>query len=222
MKDTLSHYLDLVILWSFSLLLLRPTFRWDLPRYYVYSNGRIVDHALDLDGFSQVWGDIVSFYIGCSFSVEEKLIEGGVELRNLKAGKDCSMFKTSLTLEGAGVFTGVQMVVSMRLIPKHLLHTAVLITAQYPDYHGAPIHIGDPLRIGVCDISKADFGDCQVAFKEDDVPVFWACGLSVIEAVASASTMQICMNTCIVVVMLILMKTCGYCHNTEYTLSKHW
>ena len=165
-------------------------FRWDLPRYYVFSNGRIVEDILDLDGFSQTWGDVVSFYIGCSFSFEDKLIEGGVELANLKAGKNCSMFKTNLTLEGAGVFTGVQMVVSMRPIPKHLLQTSISTTAQYPDYHGAPIHIGDPFRIGACDISKADFGDCQVAFKEDDVPVFWACGVSVIEAVASASMLS--------------------------------
>ena len=115
-------------------------------------------------------------------------MKGGIELPNRKAGKDCSMFKTSLTLEGAGVFKDVQMITSMRLSPKHLLQTAVSISAQYPDHHGAPIHIGDPLRIGVRDISKADFGDSQVAFKEDDVPVFWACGHSVVEAIASAST----------------------------------
>ena len=166
-------------------------FRWDLPRYYVYSNGRIVEDTLDLDGFSHMWGDIVSFYIGCSYSFEDKLMKGGIELANLTAGKNCSIFNTSLTLESSGVFKDVQMITSMRPIPKHLLQTAVSISAQYPDCHGAPIHIGDPLRIGVRDISKADFGDSQVVFNKDDVPVFWACGVTNSKAIASASMLSV-------------------------------
>ena len=52
--------------------------------------------------------------------------------------------------------------------------------------HGAPVHIGDPHRIGIADIMKPDFGDAWPPQSPDDVPVFWACGVTP-QAVAMAS-----------------------------------
>jgi len=43
--------------------------------------------------------------------------------------------------------------------------------------HGAPIHIGLPHLIGIVDIDKPDFGD-PVPVAEDELPVFWACGVT--------------------------------------------
>ena len=43
--------------------------------------------------------------------------------------------------------------------------------------HGAPLHIGDPERIGIKDMKQPDYGD-YVEIKEDEVPVFWACGVT--------------------------------------------
>ena len=78
------------------------------------------------------------------------------------------------------------MFTTMRPVPKELLAKAVAITAQFPDAHGAPIHIGDPARIGISDISKPELGD-RVTIEDGEVPVFWACGVTVKEAVAAIS-----------------------------------
>ena len=43
--------------------------------------------------------------------------------------------------------------------------------------HGGPIHIGDPAAIGIANITKPDFGDA-VTIRDDEVPVFWACGVT--------------------------------------------
>jgi len=43
--------------------------------------------------------------------------------------------------------------------------------------HGAPVHIGDPERIGITDLAKPDYGDVA-EIKDDEVPVFWACGVT--------------------------------------------
>jgi len=46
-----------------------------------------------------------------------------------------------------------------------------------PAAHGPPVHFGDPKELGIEDINKVDFGDA-VTIKEDEVPVFWACGVT--------------------------------------------
>jgi uncharacterized protein YcsI (UPF0317 family) len=54
---------------------------------------------------------------------------------------------------------------------------AVEVTAAYPHAHGAPVHVGDGEAIAVRDITRPDLGDPS-AFDEEDVPVFWACGVT--------------------------------------------
>ena len=157
--------------------------RSDLPRYMVYSKGRLVEDTLDLSGFS--WEDRVSFYIGCSFTFEEALGSIGVEIRNVTEGKNVSMFKSNVTLHKVGEFA-CEMFVTMRPVHLDLLEKAVTVTAQFPDTHGAPIHIGDPARIGIADLARPDRGSA-VEVKEGEVPVFWACGVSAVGAIESAS-----------------------------------
>jgi uncharacterized protein YcsI (UPF0317 family) len=43
--------------------------------------------------------------------------------------------------------------------------------------HGAPIHVGDPAALGIADIRRPDFGQA-VPIKPDEVPMFWACGVT--------------------------------------------
>jgi uncharacterized protein YcsI (UPF0317 family) len=43
--------------------------------------------------------------------------------------------------------------------------------------HGAPVHLGDPSLIGIADLSRPDYGDA-VAVHDDEIPVFWACGVT--------------------------------------------
>lgn len=86
------------------------------------------------------------------------------------------MYITSVPTTPAGIFQG-PLVVSMRPIPQDKVVKAVQITSRYPGVHGAPVHIGEPERIGITDLSKPDWGDPSV-FKENEVPVFWACGVT--------------------------------------------
>ncbi|MCY1431257.1 putative hydro-lyase [compost metagenome] len=54
---------------------------------------------------------------------------------------------------------------------------AIEITARFPMTHGAPVHIGDPALIGIRDLSAPDYGD-PVPVGEDEIPLFWACGVT--------------------------------------------
>jgi len=69
---------------------------------------------------------------------------------------------------------------------------AVQVTARYPRVHGSPIHIGDPTGIGIKDISLPDYGD-SVSVGENEVPVFWACGVTP-QAVVMDSRPEFCIT----------------------------
>lgn len=157
--------------------------RTDLPRYNVFSKERLVEDALDLSGFS--WENRTTFYIGCSFTFEEALIQGGINIRNIQEGANVSMYKSDVALYSVGRFQ-CKMFTTMRPVARELLAKAVTITAQFPDGHGAPIHIGDPARIGISDLSKPELGD-RVTIEDGEVPVFWACGITVKEAITAIS-----------------------------------
>ena len=60
---------------------------------------------------------------------------------------------------------------------------AAEITQHYPMAHGAPLHIGDPGFLGIKDLDRPDFGE-PVTMKEEQVPVFWACGVTPQNALA--------------------------------------
>jgi uncharacterized protein YcsI (UPF0317 family) len=148
--------------------------RTDLPRYRVWKNGELVDEPPDIRA---VWrNDLVSFVIGCSFSFEESLMADGLEIRNISLGCHVSMYRTSIETTPARPFHG-PMVVSMRPFkPAHAIR-AIQITTRFPAVHGAPVHIGKPELIGIRDLQKPDYGDA-VPVREDELPVFWACGVT--------------------------------------------
>ena len=157
-------------------------FRSDIPRYCVYSKGRVVEDTFDLLGFSM--DDYTSFYAGCSFSWENALQEAGLEIRNITERKTVSIYQSNINTYAVGEFSGL-MTVTMRPFPQNELEKVFEITAQFPEAHGAPIHIGDPSRIGVklnC-LYKGDL----VEVKDGEVPVFWACGVTNVAALANAS-----------------------------------
>ncbi|WP_370153450.1 putative hydro-lyase [Ferrovibrio sp.] len=156
--------------------------RTDLPLYRVWKNGEPVAEVRDL---KDVWrDDLVAFVIGCSFSFEEALVEDGIALRHIDEGTNVPMYRTSIETVPAGPFRG-PLVVSMRPLKPADAIRAVQITSRFPAVHGAPVHIGKPGMIGIADIMQPDYGD-PVAVKADELPVFWACGVtpqSVIAAV---------------------------------------
>ncbi|XP_029688736.1 D-glutamate cyclase, mitochondrial isoform X2 [Takifugu rubripes] len=167
--------------------------RTDISEYNVYENGKLVKTISNLQSYSSdirsqteqnYWSSMVSFYLGCSFGFEGSLKEAGIPVRNVEQGTNVSMYKTSLFCVGAGVFR-CPLVVTMRPIPSALLDAAVNVTHLNPLAHGAPVHIGDPAFLGIQDLSKPDYGEC-VDLQTGDVTVFWACGVTAIEAILSS------------------------------------
>lgn len=146
----------------------------DIPKYRIYKKGKLMGEYLDIEAFWRE--DFVSFLLGCSFTFESALIEAGIEVRHIQAGSNVPMYITNIECRPAGVFSGPT-VVSMRPIPYNKIVQAVQITSKYPSVHGAPIHIGNPSNIGIKDIHSPDFGD-PVEIKRNEVPVFWACGVT--------------------------------------------
>ena len=55
---------------------------------------------------------------------------------------------------------------------------AIQITSRFPNVHGAPIHIGLPEAIGVTDLENPAFGGAPPRMQDDEIPVFWACGVT--------------------------------------------
>ena len=155
--------------------------RTDLPRYRVWRHGELVEEPTDI---GHVWrDDLVSFAIGCSFSFEEALIEDGIEVRHIACGRNVPMYRTSILCVPAGVFHG-PLVVSMRPLRPADAIRAVQITSRFPSVHGAPVHLGMPEQIGIADIDNPDYGDA-VPVGRDELPVFWACGVTPQAAIAA-------------------------------------
>jgi uncharacterized protein YcsI (UPF0317 family) len=156
--------------------------RTDLPRYRVWRNGELVAEPTDI---SDLWrDDLVGFAIGCSFSFEEALIEDGIEVRHITRDCNVPMYRTNVDCVPAGVFHG-KLVVSMRPMKPADAIRAVQITSRFPSVHGAPVHIGLPELIGIKDIAKPEYGDA-VPVGADELPVFWACGVTPQSVIASA------------------------------------
>jgi uncharacterized protein YcsI (UPF0317 family) len=148
--------------------------RTDLPRYRVWRDGELIDEPTDIRRY---WHDkLVAFVIGCSFSFEEALIEEGIVLRHVDCGCNVPMYRTTIACTPAGRFAG-PLVVSMRPMKPADAIRAVQITSRFPAVHGAPVHLGLPELIGVHDLSRPDYGDA-VPIGADELPVFWACGVT--------------------------------------------
>ncbi|MBL27131.1 MAG: hypothetical protein CMM50_06225 [Rhodospirillaceae bacterium] len=148
--------------------------RCDLPAYRVWRDGDLVAEPHDV---LDLWrADSVGFVIGCSFSFEAALLDAGIPLRHIEQGVNVAMYVTDIETAPMGPFGG-GMVVSMRPIRQRDLARVEEITARAAQAHGAPVHWGDPAAIGIKDIASPDFGDA-VHITAEEVPVFWACGVT--------------------------------------------
>jgi uncharacterized protein YcsI (UPF0317 family) len=156
--------------------------RSDLPRYRVWRGGELVDEPTDV---RTLWrDDMVGFVIGCSFTFEHALLAEGIALRHVAHGRNVAMYRTGLQTVPAGPFSG-PLVVSMRPLRAADAIRAVQITSRFPAVHGAPVHLGDPALIGIRDIGRPEYGDA-VETMPDELPVFWACGVTPQAALAAA------------------------------------
>lgn len=156
--------------------------RTDVPQYRVWRDGQLADQPTDI---TDLWrDDLVTFVIGCSFSFEQALQDAGMPLRHIEQGKNVAMFRSNISTAPAGPFHG-PMVVSMRPFRPADAIRAVQITSRFPQVHGAPVHVGLPHLIGIADLNAPDYGD-PVAVNDDEVPVFWACGVTPQAAITQA------------------------------------
>ena len=148
--------------------------RTDIPQYNIYKNGELTETVSDIKKYWR--DDFVTFLIGCSFTFEQAILDAGISIKHIDEGRNVAMYKTNIETEPAGVFKG-NTVVSMRPFKKSLVDKVTEITNEFPNMHGGPVHAGDPKEIGIRNIDKPDYGD-SIEIAEDEVPVFWACGVT--------------------------------------------
>lgn len=183
--------------------------RHDFPKYRLYRDGQ-PDGADVLDIATHWTSDHVGFLIGCSYSFEAALSAAGLTPRHQLQGRNVPMYRTTVPLCPAGVFTGATYVVSMRPYRAEDVERVRDITRPYVATHGEPIawgwdgaralgieditrvQWGEPsLRLGGCDGEDGGVGESEERlFDEDEgrgyVPVFWGCGVTPQNAVMMA------------------------------------
>lgn len=146
--------------------------RTDFPQYRVYQSGRHIASRKDL---KEVYTpDHVGFLLGCSFSFEDALCEAGLPPRHQLTGRLVAMYRTTVPLMPAGVFSDACMVVSMRPYLLADVEQVRQVTRPYGATHGEPVAWGwdGAERLGIKDIKTPDWGEAPV-FEEGEVPVFW-------------------------------------------------
>ncbi|MEQ2176908.1 hypothetical protein GOODEAATRI_032984, partial [Goodea atripinnis] len=172
--------------------------RTDIAQYCVYEEGRLVKTISSLQSYSSQsrlvirsrlthllftavsceqmvcfcrtgseqhspLADMVTFYLGCSFGFEGKLKEAGIPVRNVEQGKNVSMYRETQVLKHNKLDSLGPENIWLQLINVDLC--AALL--------------------GIKELSKPDYGD-PVEFQPGDVPVFWACGVTSVEAILSS------------------------------------
>ncbi|KAH8591214.1 DUF1445 domain-containing protein [Bisporella sp. PMI_857] len=171
--------------------------RRDAPRYNVYHDSSLVKCGVT-DIEAEWTDDHVAFVIGCSFSFEAALAEAGLEPRHAAMGRNVPMYRTNIPLCPSGVFTGGTYVVSMRPYRKADIEKVRAITRHYLPTHGECIAWGwsAVVQLGIGDIDSPEWGDAPLTFggrplgeregNEENIPVFWGCGVTPQEAVMRA------------------------------------
>jgi len=148
--------------------------RLDLPRYRVYRDGRLEEEVTDI---MTLWhADFVAFLIGCSFTFDAILRAHGISVRHVELDCNVPMYVTNRPTVPAGVFSG-PLVVSMRPIRSQELARVADLTRSLALVHGEPVHVGSPKKLGIEDLERPEYGD-PVPVRDDEVPVFWACGVT--------------------------------------------
>lgn len=148
--------------------------RIDIPLYNIYKNGVLTETVSNIKDYWR--SDLVTFLIGCSFTFEQAILDAGINIKHIDEGCNVAMYKTNIETVPAGIFSG-DTVVSMRPFKRTLVDQVINITKGFPNMHGGPVHVGNPEQIGINNIDKPDYGE-GIEISSDEVPVFWACGVT--------------------------------------------
>ncbi|XP_001637867.2 D-glutamate cyclase, mitochondrial [Nematostella vectensis] len=164
--------------------------RKDMQLYSIFVKGELQGTIGDVSHIP--WDEMVSFYMGCSYSFEHALLKAGVPLRHIEQGTDVASYLTRVRTYPVGPFSG-NMVVTMRAMPRDCVSKAVKVTAMMDQSgHGAPVHIGDSRIIGIRDVHKDLYNDVKANIKNGDVCVFWGCNATSGEAFRGARITKTC------------------------------
>lgn len=148
--------------------------RTDVPSYRVFQEG---EEVCDRHDITDIWqNDFVTFALGCSYSFEEAIGNSGVPQPYLEGDECVPCYVTNIDCTPANPFNG-KLVVSMRSFRAADAIRVIQITSGFPAVHGAPVHMGDPNLIGIDNIDKPHFGP-QPSIAQDEIPLFWACGVT--------------------------------------------
>ena len=164
--------------------------RTDVPSYNIYKNGQLFD---TVNQIVDCWNEnLIAFAIGCSFTFEHSLIRHGFSIDHIDNNKVVPMYKTNIKNVSSGPFANT-MVVSMRIFKKNKINNVFDICKAFHWAHGSPIHFGNPQEIGITKIENPDWGDAPRLLLNDEVYVFWACGVTPQNAILD-STVPFCMS----------------------------
>lgn len=171
--------------------------RNDFPKYRVYQDGEL--QGPDVLDISAEWkDDHVGFLIGCSYSFESALVSAGLPPRHQLQGRNVPMYRTSVPLCPAGVFSNATYVVSMRPYKAEDVEAVRAVTRPYVATHGEPVAWGwdGAGGLGIGDITRVRWGQPSLRCdgsgrlfdeaEEGYVPVFWGCGVTPQNAVMAA------------------------------------
>ena len=181
--------------------------RRDIPRYMVYQNGKVLKDACK--NIMEEWNDdYVFFLIGCSYSFETALSNAGLPPPHVVMNYNCPMYRTRIPLNPAGAFSDSTMVVSMRTYKLVDIERIRAITRPFLFTHGEPVAWGwaSFKKLGIENIDRPEWGDSPLTRQgtslesvfgdEENVPVFWGCGVKPQEAVMKAKLPEKVMCHC--------------------------
>ena len=130
--------------------------RFDVPLYNIYENGNLISTVRNIEDY---WDNsFVAFAIGCSFSFEDALLNAGLKIDHITNNKVVPMYRTNIKNKKSGPFNS-EMVVSMRIFNQKDINKVRQISGNFSFAHGDPIHIGNPIEIGIKNILSPDWGD---------------------------------------------------------------
>lgn len=161
----------------------------DIGTYSVTENKK----STVLRGISSLWNDnFVPVAYGCSFSLDQYLLCKGWKLKHIDQGKVVSIYETNIPIKPYGVFNKGNYVVTMRPFKKELLENLIKITKRLKAVHGSPIYYGWEFKekLGIEDLKNPRWGDVT-EFEDDEIPVFWACGLTLVSVLESSDNLEL-------------------------------
>jgi uncharacterized protein YcsI (UPF0317 family) len=154
--------------------------RTDVPRWQVWEAGVLAAEVTDLRPHWR--DDLVTVLLGTSHLFAGPLKTAGISAETVDNPRP-AIYRTARPTRQAGPLAG-PLFVTVKFARPAEVATIVRVTARFPAGHGAPVHVGDPALIGL-DGEQPAFG-APLEVPDGTVPLFWACGYTVLEALRAA------------------------------------